>query len=86
MSKEIKLGDKVKDTITDFEGVAIQKSEHLNGCVQFEVMPKVNEKGEIQESVYIDEQQLEIVDDNGGQDSEPSGGGQRREPPSRYKK
>jgi len=55
----IKLGDKVKDSITDFEGVVIARIEYLNGCIRYSVQPtKLNEKGEIAETAWIDEQQL----------------------------
>ncbi len=80
---KIKLGDKVKDEVTDFEGIVIQRSEYLNGCVTCELMPKVNEKGEIQDSVFIDEAQLTMIEDNGGDDAEPVGGGSRKHPPKR---
>ncbi len=36
----INLGDKVKDTITDFEGTAVAKIIYLNGCIRYEVKPK----------------------------------------------
>ncbi len=54
----IKLGDKVKDSITGFEGVASGKCEYLNGCVSWEVRPTKLKDGEIVKSEWIDEQQL----------------------------
>ena len=61
MSK-IKLGDKVKDKITGFIGVAVARTEFLNGCVQYEVQPKRLDKDhKIVESVSIDEQSLEVM-------------------------
>ncbi len=33
----IKLGDKVKDSITGFEGTAVAKCDYLYGCKQFQV-------------------------------------------------
>ncbi len=32
----INLGDKVKDTITDFEGTAVAKIIYMNGCIRWE--------------------------------------------------
>jgi hypothetical protein len=62
----IKLGQKVKDKVTDFTGIAVSRIEFLNGCVQVEVMPKASKpkKGEAQtypDGKFIDEEQLEIV-------------------------
>lgn len=58
----VELGDMVKDKITGFEGLALEKSEYLNGCVQFEVQPKIDKEGKIPEPSHIDEQQLEVIE------------------------
>jgi len=58
----IKLGQKVRDIVTGFEGIATAKVEYLNGCIQFCVKPKVTD-GKMLDSEYIDIQQLEIIDD-----------------------
>ena len=42
---EIKLGDKVRDKLTGFEGFVNAKAEYIYGCVQFEVQPLVDENG-----------------------------------------
>ena len=36
----IKLGDKVKDVVTGYTGIATSRTEFLNGCVQIAVLPK----------------------------------------------
>lgn len=60
--KKISLGDKVKDKITDFEGIAIARITFLNGCEQIQVQPQgLTKDGEQKESVFIDIQQLEKV-------------------------
>lgn len=58
---KFRLGAKARDTVTGFEGIIIGRNEWLNGCVQYAIKPKVNDKGEIMEAEWIDEQQLEIV-------------------------
>ena len=58
----IKLGQRVKDKVTGFKGIAIAKCEYLNGCVQFDIAPVVNEKGETMKNQWIDQQQLQVVD------------------------
>ncbi len=76
----INLGDKVKDTITDFEGTAVAKIIYLNGCIRYEVKPKGLEDGKTVEAEWIDETQLVVKgktkvrknDDLGGPGSIPS--------------
>ena len=58
---KIQLGDKVKCKLTGFVGIAVAKTEFLNGCVQWDIVPKVGKDNKILESVGIDEQSLEIV-------------------------
>ena len=71
---EIKLGDKVRCLTTGFTGIAIAKMEFMNGCIQYEVVPRVGKDNKIPEGVFIDEISLEIIkqkkkprvkDDNG---------------------
>jgi len=59
----IKLGTKVKDIITGFEGIVTSKVEYLNGCIQYGVKPKMKTKGDgkMPEANYIDEGQLEVI-------------------------
>lgn len=79
----VKLGDEVKDEVSGFQGIAVARTEYLNGCVQFEVQPKVNEKMELPDSCFIDEQQLQIIEKNNKEDPEEAGGGVRNHPPKR---
>jgi hypothetical protein len=58
-----KLGERVKDTVTDFEGMAIARCVYLNGCVRIQVQPKELKDGKIIEGEWIDEGQLVIFDD-----------------------
>lgn len=53
----IKLGDKVKDSITGFEGIVIARIEYLNGCIQFGVKARVKD-ATLKEAEYIDKDQL----------------------------
>ena len=59
--KEIKLGDKVRCKITGFTGIAVAKTEFLNGCVQWNVLPKAGKDAKMPEDMGIDEQSLEII-------------------------
>lgn len=60
---EIKLGDKVRCKITGFEGVAVAKSEFINGCIQFSVVPKISKKepGLMPDPTEIDSHSLEVI-------------------------
>ena len=54
----IKLGDKVKDSITGFEGIAVSRTEYLFGCVRIGVEAKKRkDDGEAIEA-WFDEQRL----------------------------
>ena len=55
----LKLGDKVKDSITGFKGVVIARAEYLNGCITLKVQPpKLKEDGSPIEADWFDEQRL----------------------------
>ncbi len=83
-TKEIKLGDKIRDKITGLEGTAMQVSFFISGCVQIEVLPPLDEKGELRDAVFIDESQLEVVEECEEEESEEqAGGGVRNHPPKR---
>ena len=58
---EIKLGDKVRCIHTGFTGVATTKMEFMNGCIQYEVVPRVGKDGKMPDGVFIDEGSLEII-------------------------
>ncbi len=59
--EKIQLGDKVKCKHSGFTGIAVARSEFINGCIQIEVLPKVKKGNEIVEPQGIDEQSLEVV-------------------------
>ena len=58
---EIELGDTVKCKLTGFIGVAASRTEFINGCVQYDVIPKVGKDNKVPEGVSIDEVSLEVV-------------------------
>ena len=62
------LGQKVRDVVTGFEGIADCRMEWLNGCVRVGVQPvarKDKEDGHqyVPDSKSFDEMQLEILDE-----------------------
>lgn len=63
MSEEaIQLGDKVRDRLTGFEGVATGRHEYLYGCTRFTVSPVVLKDGHIAGNESFDEPQLEVLE------------------------
>lgn len=59
--RKYELGQKVLDTITGFKGTITAVADYYNGCVRYQVQPPINEKGEYQDSVMVDEEQLELI-------------------------
>lgn len=59
---KINLGDKVKDTVTGFKGIAIGRTIWLHGCSRIMVQPEgVNKEGKIYETQSFDEPQLVVL-------------------------
>lgn len=80
------LGDKVRDLVTGFEGIAISKVVYLNGCIQYCVKPPVDENGKMIEGEYIDIEQLELVESGViNTDYVYSGGYKSDTPPTAYR-
>jgi len=63
---KFKLGTVLKDTVTDFEGIAIARVVYLNGCVRYEIQPRKLKDGNRIESVWIDETQLITKEEGAG--------------------
>jgi hypothetical protein len=59
----VELGQRVKDTITGFEGIAIARTEWLYGCVRVTVQPQSMHDGKPIDSSTFDEPQLVGVAD-----------------------
>lgn len=57
------LGVTVRDMVTNFTGTAIGRLEYLNGCKQYGVKGKIQPDGKMPDVSWIDEQQLELVDE-----------------------
>lgn len=55
----MKLGDKMKDKVSGFEGVAIAKTEWLYGCVRVVLQPMADKDGKLPDTQAFDIDQLE---------------------------
>jgi hypothetical protein len=55
-----KLGDRVRDVITGFDGIATGRAVYLNGCVHIMVTSSTLKDGE-PKTEWFDEQRVEVV-------------------------
>jgi len=62
MKNKIELGDTVKCIHTGFKGVAVARTEFINGCIQYSVAPKVKNDNKIEDEIGMDENSLEVVE------------------------
>jgi hypothetical protein len=69
----IKLGDKVKDRISGFAGIATGEFKYLNGCVRIQVDPdKLDKEGKTIDGRVFDIEQIVLV--KAAAPVKPSGG------------
>ncbi len=57
----VKLGSKVKDSITGFEGIAIARSEWMYGCTRIVVESQTLKDGKPIDGQWFDEQRIETI-------------------------
>ena len=77
MNESATLGDRYKDPITGFEGVAVARTVYLYGCARVGLQGPLRDDGTISECQWIDELQLmELLPDK-------EKGGPRPDPPTR---
>lgn len=60
-ASEIILGERYRDVVTNFEGVAVVYTKHLNGCQQIVLEPGVDDKGNLRAQMAVDEQRLVLA-------------------------
>jgi hypothetical protein len=56
----VRLGDRVEDMVTGFSGIAVAKSEYLNGCVRYGVQGPLHD-GVPTEWQWFDDSQLHVL-------------------------
>lgn len=60
--ESVQLGDRVKDPISGFSGIAHAITTWLNGCIRVAVQPETLDKeGKVREDRYFDQGQLVVV-------------------------
>lgn len=60
-NKLIKLGTKVRDKVTGFEGIVTSRTEFLYGCIRIGVTPKMDKDGKLGDIQHFDEPQVEEI-------------------------
>lgn len=60
---KVKLGQEVVDTVSGFTGIAIARTDWLNGCARIIVQPPVDKEGKLPEDKQFDEPQMAIVNE-----------------------
>lgn len=58
---EFELGDKLRDRVSEVEGIVIGRIEYLNGCTQYAIKPKKTKDGKVLDAEWVDSQQVEKV-------------------------
>lgn len=56
--QDVKFGTEYRDRVTGFVGKATQRAEHINGCIQWALDGKVNEKNEIPGGYFFDDDRI----------------------------
>lgn len=83
MSKAIKLGNKVRDTITGFAGILIGRTEWMYGCNRIGIQPEGLHEGKPVDAEWFDEQRVELVEATPvkvSPNSTATSGGPKRDP------
>jgi len=57
----INLGDKVKDQVSGFEGIAVTRHSYLQGCDRITVQPPIDKEGKHPDACNFDEPQLDVT-------------------------
>ena len=57
----VELGDKAKDAVTGFTGIAVCRSSYLQGCDRIALQAAVKKNEKPEEWQYFDEPQLKVV-------------------------
>jgi len=58
---KIKLLQRVKDTLTGYEGVVVARTEWAYGCVRLSVQGDLDKDGKVPEPAVFDEPQLKVI-------------------------
>jgi len=80
----VKLGDKARDTVSGFIGVAVSEHNYLNGCRRVSLQPPIDNKGKLTGIETFDDPQLEIVKEEVAKCNNTTGGPEKFSDNSRH--
>jgi hypothetical protein len=69
------LGSKVKDCITDFEGIVIGRTEWISGCNRYGVKSRILKDGLPQDDQWFDENMMVLVEEKAVKEGDRRTGG-----------
>ncbi|MEA3225049.1 MAG: hypothetical protein U9Q07_03800 [Planctomycetota bacterium] len=78
----IKIGDRVRDKVSGFQGIATARHEYMNGCVRFTIDSEELKDGKPIDGHWFDEQQIEAIEDKALEVIPAQVGGPQKAPPS----
>lgn len=55
----ITLGNKYKDSVTGYEGLAVSRTEYINGCTQIGLQARIDKDGKVPKIQFFDEQDVD---------------------------
>lgn len=76
----IKLGQKARDIVSGFTGVAVARTEWMNGCTRVTLQPPIDKDGKMLDQHTFDEPNLVVVEDTPSVNHDANRGGPRPEP------
>ncbi len=59
----IEVGTKVKDSVTGYTGLAVARTEWLNGCFRITIQAPVDKDGKVPDQLTCDEPSVEIINE-----------------------
>jgi hypothetical protein len=77
MIELVRLGDRVKDTVSGLIGIVVAKTEWLNGCWRIAVQQKVTKDGKLPDLCNFDIEQLIVIKNKASKISQKETGGDR---------
>jgi hypothetical protein len=57
----MKLGEKVRDKITGYEGIAYARTEYLNGCIRIGIQDRLKQDGTVPDMEWGDQSEIEVT-------------------------
>jgi len=72
---KFKLGSKLKDAVTGFEGICVVRNQWLNNCNQYGLQPEtLKDDGGVKDKGWFDEPQLRVVEKEVHKEHRSTGG------------